>query len=208
MVTEACAEMAGKDARDSRESPVPTAYVLAGRATNPVPDDAEEYRTVAEFANDAIVVVQDGRAVYRNRACRDLIGFSPLEEADGDFLDAVVPGDRERVGRYHARLLRGETVPAQYEMDILTREGNLVPLEVKPRAIPYRGRPAVLAVMRDIRRRRRMEQALRDSETRYRVLAENVTDGVAVIQEGSLVFLNDAFCTLVGRAREELLEAG
>ena len=54
--------------------------------------------------------------------------------------------------------------------------------------------------------RTRVEQALRDSEQQYRLLAENVPDGIAILQQGKLVFGNSVFGQMLGTASSELLD--
>ncbi len=58
----------------------------------------------------------------------------------------------------------------------------------------------------EITERSRIENALRLSEEQYRILAENVMDGVVIVQEGVLVFSNIVFATMLGYQRESLLQ--
>ncbi|MCP4396927.1 MAG: PAS domain S-box protein, partial [bacterium] len=58
----------------------------------------------------------------------------------------------------------------------------------------------------EITERSRIEDALRLSEEQYRILAENVMDGVAIVQDGVLVFSNIVFATMLGYQRESLLQ--
>ena len=53
--------------------------------------------------------------------------------------------------------------------------------------------------------RTRIEQALRDSEEQYRLLAENVPDGIVIVQDGKLMFSNTVFGNMIGAAPAELL---
>ena len=62
-----------------------------------VGDSAGSFRMMVEKAHDAIVVLQDGRSVYRNPAHAKLFGYPPDENMP-DFVEALVPEDRERVG--------------------------------------------------------------------------------------------------------------
>lgn len=54
------------------------------------------------------------------------------------------------------------------------------------------------SVSREIIEHMRTEEALRESEDRYRTLAKHVADGVSLIQDGKLVFVNDAFASMYG----------
>ena len=57
----------------------------------------------------------------------------------------------------------------------------------------------------EITERKRMEDALRVSEQQYRLLAEHVKDGILIVQDGKLAFVNTAFTAMIGYSVEHLL---
>ena len=61
---------------------------------------------------------------------------------------------------------------------------------------------------REIAERKAAEDALREGEEKYRTLIENVQDGVFLIQDGELKFVNEAFTRISGYAVEEILGMG
>jgi PAS domain S-box-containing protein len=72
-------------------------------------------------------------------------------------------------------------------------EGRLMPLDS-----PGSPRPHVMIVVRDITERLKAEQALRDSEARYRELAEGSIECISINVDGRIVFANQAFCDILG----------
>jgi PAS domain S-box-containing protein len=128
----------------------------------------EQYRTLVERANDAIIIIQNEKTVYRNPTYENLLGYSVTETTERSFLDFVVPEDREKVRQHYYKRLQGEQVPDEYEVRLMTRSGESVTMEVKPCVIEYKGASATMVVMRDVTERRRMEDAL--ERMRYRLL--------------------------------------
>ena len=61
---------------------------------------------------------------------------------------------------YYAQRLRGEAVPACYEAALVRKDGQRVTVEIKPCVIAYQGRPAIMALLRDITDRKRLEEEL------------------------------------------------
>jgi PAS domain S-box-containing protein len=57
----------------------------------------------------------------------------------------------------------------------------------------------------DITKRKQAEEALRKSARQYRLLAENVADGIGILQGGKLVFVNEALTNMLGFTAEQLL---
>ena len=133
----------------------------------------EQYRTLVERANDAIIIIQDEKTVYRNPTYENLLGFRVNETTDQSFLDFVVPEDRETVRQHYYKRLQGEHVPDEYEVRLITRSGEPVTMEVKPCVIEYKGASATMVVMRNVTERRRMENALERMRSRLLNLLES-----------------------------------
>ena len=156
------------------------------------------YRTLVENATDSIVVLQQGKTIYRNPALVELLGYSLDETADRSFLDNVAPEDRDRVRTHYESRLKGQPAPEQYELNLLTGNGRRLAIEARPQVIDYNGAKATMVVMREVTERRRTETALRESEDRYRRLVELSPEAVMVHTAGKLVYVNAAGVKLYG----------
>ncbi len=76
------------------------------------------------------------------------------------------------------------------EIDVLRRDGRLITLELSIFSLPGQAGEASGIFMRDVSERHSTQRALRQSEERYRSLVEHLGEGMAVIQEGRVVFAN------------------
>ncbi len=175
------------------------------RAEATLRETEEKYRILVEHATDAIAILQHGRTVYRNPAYTQLIGYTVAETMGRTFLESVVPEDRERVWEYYEKCLQGQLVPAQYEVGLLTRDGRRVSMEVKPCVIDYQGQPASMVVMRDLTERTRSEEALRESEERFRKLTEAANEGIAIYEQGRILEANQATAKMLGYELPEVI---
>ncbi|ETX02397.1 MAG: hypothetical protein ETSY1_03720 [Candidatus Entotheonella factor] len=161
-------------------------------------DMESQYRILIEQIADPIDVIQDGQRVYQNPARARLLGYRVEEAVVSNFLDEVAPQDRERVLEYASRRLKGEPVPDLYIIRLVARDGRHIPVEVRPTVINYYGRPAILAMQRDISDRLRIEEQLRQSEMRYRSLVERSLQGIAIHHNQQPLFVNAAFAQIYG----------
>ena len=131
----------------------------------------EKYRVITESANDCIVVIQDGKMVYGNPACSDLIGGPLTDSATRDFLDIMASEDRKTVLEQYNTLLEGGHVANPHTTVCIRKaNGEQKFVEIATSVIEYKNSPAVLAIMRDMTERKRAEEALRESEKKYREL--------------------------------------
>ena len=114
----------------------------------------KNYRTVITHMSEALQIIQDGVVVYSNPALFELFNLEMAEfsgiKTSVPFTDAIHEDDKAMVeDRYHRRL-RGENVPSRYSFRINTRDGELKWLEVNATPIEWKGRPAVLCLLKDI----------------------------------------------------------
>lgn len=169
------------------------------------------YRLLAENSRDAISLhLPDGQLTYVNPAYTTLTGYSAEEllamTAD-DVKQLVHPEDLPitRPGP-HEKLLKGEVVEL-LEYRLQRKDGDIA--WVQSQAVPILDEVGevrlVLASRRDITRRKLVEQALRQSEERYRLLSELALEGIALHQGGVIVDVNPAFTHMFGYERTELL---
>lgn len=130
------------------------------------------FRTLAESARVAICIVQGLRFVYVNPCMVALSEYTEEEILSLQFTDILHPDYREMVMERSQRRQTGAMEPSQYEMKIVTKSGRIRWMEFTAAASEFGGKPVVVCVSSDITERVIAEQSLRESEERYRVVAE------------------------------------
>lgn len=120
--------------------------------------------------------------------------------------DLIHPGDREIVTQYHQSRLRGDGTPYLYSFRITDKHGDIKWLDLNSTLITWEGSPAALCFATDITDRKVAEDALRESQERYRMIFENAPLGILHFDhDGVMLDFNDKFVEMIGAPREKLL---
>ncbi|NUN23741.1 MAG: PAS domain S-box protein [Candidatus Jettenia caeni] len=138
-------------------------------------ESEERYRNLVENALDVIYTLTvDGTIVSLNTAFETITGWLRTEWLHKQFIPLVHPDDRSIALKLLQRVHQKEIPPA-FELRILSKSGNYLVGEFKVTPQIRKGSViGILGIARDITERRRAEDVLRASESKYRLLIENL----------------------------------
>ncbi len=178
------------------------------RAEEALRESEERFRRLAEDSIDGILLIESSEVRFANAALVRMFGYESDEEILGrPFTDFVSEGYRElMVERGRARN-EGLDVPDRYEFRPLRRDGSEFDADISVSTITYQGRQVRLGMIRDITERKRAEEALRESETKFRTLTETAAASIFIYRGTKPLYVNAAMETLTGYTREEILAA-
>ncbi|MGE3806320.1 MAG: PAS domain S-box protein [Gemmataceae bacterium] len=166
-------------------------------------ESEDRYRKLVETFPDAIVISRDDRIVFANPAAQRFFG-AQAGTLEGrslvGFLDVTKPLPPGRTGFTDLKL---PGLPREYRLTRL--DGSVIDVELA--VIPFRdqGSAAHLFVLHDVSERTRAENAVRESESRYRLLAETSPDSILLVDtRGQILWCNRQTSELFGRTLDEL----
>jgi PAS domain S-box-containing protein len=149
----------------------------------------------------------EGLITYVNDYGYELLGYSPADVEEGYRIPWLLPPDEvekhmDRLGR----LIKGEKIPGA-EYQLLCKDGSVVDALITSAPIIKDGKVVgIRSTATDIRERKRAEDALKESEGRFRMLVETMRDALGVQDEnGIITYVNQRVCELTGYSREELM---
>jgi two-component system, cell cycle sensor histidine kinase and response regulator CckA len=175
------------------------------KAQSALRESEERYRRLVESSPDAIVIHVDGKIVFVNEAAVKLGGARTTDEIVGrPLMDFIHPEYRDLVEeRIRQATAEGKGLPL-IEEKFVRVDGITIDVEVSSIPFTYQGRVGAQVVIRDITERKRAEEALRQSEERYRSLVYSARDAIFTLSpEAVITSLNPAFETITGWKCEE-----
>jgi PAS domain S-box-containing protein len=168
------------------------------------------HRAVVDAALDAIVTMSaDGLIRSFNHSAELIFGYT-AEEAIGQRLEMLMP---ERFRKLHRAGLRrylntGEAhVIGQPRLELAGRrkDGTEFPLELSISETREGEDTLFIGIVRDITERKRSEEELKESEERFKRLAEATFEGVAITQDGKVVETNASFAVMFRYESSEVI---
>jgi PAS domain S-box-containing protein/putative nucleotidyltransferase with HDIG domain len=143
-------------------------------------ESEEKYKALINGMNDTAWVIDfNEKFIDVNDAAVEVLGYSREE------LLAMGPRDIDSSLKVEEISSLIKEMPADkiqvFETTHITKDGKMIPVEIKSSLVTYQGRRAILSIARDITERKRAEAALQESEQRYRSLVDNIDHGINLI---------------------------
>ena len=159
------------------------------------------YRAILENIGDAVFVIsRNGHYLDVNpRAC-EMTGYSRLELLRLTTADTYAHEEQETAGQQLAAIAGGKL--RAYERQLLRKDGTEITVDVSARVLPD-GR--LLATLRDVTERRQAERALRESDQRFREIAQHIREAFFVVDPVArrTVYVSPTWSEIWGRPEGE-----
>lgn len=166
-----------------------------------------------DSAPDGLLVV-DPAGIIRlvNGKMETMLGYS-RDDLLGRAFDTLIPVRYRAKHTGHVRDFfaspRSRPMQPGTELSALCKDGGEVPVEISLSPMRTDGVVLVVAALRNLRERLQAEEEHRETEARYRLLFENSLDGILLaLPDGSVLDANPSACRIMGRTREQIIQAG
>lgn len=184
-----------------------TEQVLARRR---VEESELQYRNLVDLSPEAIAVHSKGILTYVNQAGATMIGAQSPEDIIGRPLIQFIHPDFIPVvtQRVKQLLATGKATPLVHEK-FVRLDGEVIDVEVVSIPFNYKNEQAIQVVVRDVTEQMKAEQALRESEERFRFMAESMPQKVFITDaSGKVDYLNPQWIEYTGLSFEQIQTKG
>ena len=169
-------------------------------------DAISRLAAIVESSTDAIVgKTLEGNIFSWNRGAERIYGYT-AEEAIGRHISLIVPPERMgELNRNFEALRRGERVPS-HETLRMHKNGNLINISLTMSVLknPSGRITGYSAIARDITENKKIEAELKESEAKFRTLAEDALIGIYLIQDMRFEYVNPELAQMLGYSADEL----
>ncbi|MFO7836501.1 MAG: PAS domain-containing sensor histidine kinase [Candidatus Thorarchaeota archaeon] len=163
-------------------------------------------RNILKMANDGILAIQDGIIAYSNTAFCEMLSTSAKEIIGTAFEDYLDPPTRHMYMEKIESFNFGESSRPSFRVRLLDSKRHVVNAEMSTSDFILNGKPAILAIVRDISEQVTLEASLEASEARYRTLYDSSPIAYFTLsRRGIIQDVNSAAENLLGYASSDML---
>ena len=181
-----------------------------GESEEALAESEEKYRTIVESARDAIITVDgNGSIVSWNSAAEKIFGYRAAEMM-GRHIDTIITEENLEKHDFN-RIIDREISIMVTDVEGVRKDGTRVPLEISVFSWNYMDEKFITAVIRDVTERKMAENALIESERKFRAVFDGVEDIITIVEirenglPGKYIEVNRAAVEKLGYSRDELL---
>jgi PAS domain S-box-containing protein len=174
------------------------------KAESSLRESEERFRILAESSPTAILMFQNDKWIYANSAATEITGYTNRELLSMRFWDFVHPDDKQIVMERGQKRQQGLPVTKRYEFRIVAKDGTVKWIDLSGETIILNGMQAGVISVLDITGRKQSDEALRESEKKYRLLADKIPDIVFILNmDLKTIYVTPSVQTVLGFTQEE-----
>lgn len=169
-------------------------------------ESEERFRNLLTYSPDPILVFDGEIILYTNESAAKLVDTSVEDMVGENIRKFIDPSMHDLFQIRSQEILNHNEHLLDFDVKIRSKNGRIVDAVFSAVPISYMEKKAILVSYRDITERKKMEQALKESEDRYRQLVEYSPLGILVHQKGVIKYANPTALELLGITHAKLME--
>jgi PAS domain S-box-containing protein len=162
-------------------------------------ESEDRFKLLSEAAIEAITIHKDGVLLKANPQFYDMFAYKPQELLGKQVIPLIFA--EESVKMVKAKIASGAATP--YEAVGRKKDGSRFPIACYAKPLKYQGRNVRVCAIRDLSHRKKAEQALQESEEKFRMVAEQSPSMIFINCQGRIVYANRQCEEMMGYSREE-----
>jgi PAS domain S-box-containing protein len=179
-----------------------TEQILAERQ---IRESEERFRIMAENIQDGLIIIENNKTVYSNRRITEITGYTHEESLHFEPLAIIAPECHDIVKHQIAELEKNPEKLGEIQVWIVRKDGERRFVSARISSVRYQDTDYNFVIFTDMTESKRQEVLLRESEQRFRMMAENIQDGLIIVENKNFVYANRRVSEITGYSTEELI---
>ncbi|WP_292418176.1 PAS domain S-box protein [Methanoregula sp.] len=182
-----------------------TERILAERE---IRESEERFRTMAENIRDGLIILENGKTVYANRRIAEITGYSFKELWAMDTLSIIPEESRDEVIQRRKEIDAHPETPGDFQTWIIRKDGKRRFVYIRINTARQGSILFYFIIFTDITELKNQEAKVRESEQRFRMMAENIQDGLIIVENDKVVYTNHRINEISGYTDEVIRRMG
>ena len=176
------------------------------RAEAELGEYVDKFNNLAEACVD-IVLYHDlqGNIAFINEAGLKFTGYNREEVLKANIKDVIPEKYLLQMFERQKRRKAGYDKRNAYEIEYVSKHGEVIPLEVNSIMVKDKGIPYILLLVRDLRLYKQKERELSENREKFQNILDSIEDGYYEVDlKGNIIFCNESLCRILGYSKDEV----
>ena len=182
-----------------------TDNILAERE---IRESEERFRMMAENIRDGLIILENGKTVYANNRISEITGYSNEELWSMNPLTIIPSECHDEIAKRIQDIENHPDKPSDIQMWIIRKDGVRKFVYLRFSAVQHSNTLYNFVIFTDITELKTQEAKVRKSEQRFRMMAENIQDGLIIAENDRVVYTNRRINEISGYSKEEMASMG
>lgn len=172
-------------------------------------ESEEKLRMTIDYSPIGVYTTDLNRNILTvNSAYCKMLGYSREELLKMSFMDFTHPDDKQKNAALYKKIVKGEITFFDMEKRYIRKDGKTIHVFLRSNLVrDDQDNPLFeIAVVEDVTERKKAEEALKESEEKFRSVVENSHEGIFIVDNAyKFSYVNDEFCKIIGYSRKHLI---
>ncbi len=182
-----------------------TEHIMAERE---IRESEERFRMMADNIRDGLIILENGKIQYANNRIADMTGYSLEELWAMKPLTIITPESRDKAMQQIQYLQANPDKPGDLQLWIIRKDGERRFVSARISGVRHHDSYLNFIIFTDITDLKSQEARVLESEQRFRMMADNIQDGLIIVENDKVVFSNRRIMEISGFSSDEMAELG
>ncbi|MGD0080854.1 MAG: PAS domain-containing protein [Methanoregula sp.] len=182
-----------------------TEHILAERE---IRESEERFRMMADNIRDGLIIMEKGKTIYANNRIAEITGYSHDEMWAMDPLTIIAPESHEKAAEQIQDFEAHPDKPGDLQIWIIRKDKERRFVYARISGVRHHDTYYNFIILTDMTELKTQGSRVRESEQRFRTMADNIQDGLIIVENDKIVFSNRRIKEITGYSADEMAEMG